>query len=321
MDRLEAMSLLVSVVEEGSFSAASRKLGTPLPTVARKIAELEAHLKTRVLVRTTRKLSLTDAGAAYIEACKQILELVGDAETQVAGEYTAPKGELTITAPIVLGRLHVLPTVSAFLAEYPDINVRMTLADRTVNLVEEHIDMAIRMGKLSDSSLIAIKVGMVRRVVCGSPEYFRKHGVPKTPEDLGKLTCVTYSGLAAGPSWMFALPGGGLHQAAPPLCRLNINTAESAIDATIDGLGVTHVISYQVAKAIREGFLQVVLQEFEPEGLPVSLVYSNQGLMPLKMRTFLEFAAPRLRKSLRDDLAVARTERDKESIEPSQKTA
>ena len=179
MDRLEAMSILVAAVEAGSFSAASRKLGVPLPTVSRKVAELEARLNTRLLVRSTRKLALTDAGAAYFAACKRILEQVGDAETEASGEYVTPKGDLVITAPIVFGRLHVLPTVSDFLASFPDINVRMVLSDRNVKLVDDHIDLAVRIGALPDSSLIATRVGSVRRVVCGSPRYFAAHGTPR----------------------------------------------------------------------------------------------------------------------------------------------
>jgi DNA-binding transcriptional LysR family regulator len=162
MDRLEAMSILVAAVEAGSFSAASRKLGVPLPTVSRKVAELEARLNTRLLVRSTRKLALTDAGVAYVAACKRILEQVGDAETEASGEYVTPKGDLVIAAPIVFGRLHVLPTVSDFLASFPDINVRMVLSDRNVNLVDDHVDMAVRIGALPDSSMIATRVGSVR---------------------------------------------------------------------------------------------------------------------------------------------------------------
>jgi DNA-binding transcriptional LysR family regulator len=195
------MSLLVATVEARSFSAASRKLGVPLPTVSRKVAELEARLNTRLLVRSTRKLALTDAGAVYVAACKRILEQVRDAETEASGEYSAPRGDLIVTAPIVFGRLHVLPTVSDFLASFPDINVRLVLSDRNVDLVDDHIDIAVRIGALPDSSMIATRVGSVRRVVCGSPRYFAAHGTPKTPGDLADLTCVTFAGLSSGPPW------------------------------------------------------------------------------------------------------------------------
>ena len=301
MDRLEAMQLFVATVETGSFSGASRKLGIPLPTVSRKVSELEEHLKSRLLVRTTRKLTLTDAGAAYLSASKRILDDINAAETLASGEYTAPCGELILTAPIAFGRFHVLGMVNDFLKQYPDINVRMSLSDRGVNLSEDNIDMAVRIGALPDSSMIATRVGSVRRVVVGSPEYFAKHGTPKQLSDLVDLTCVTFAALHGNSSWVFPGKGRSAMQPVRPTCRLNINTAETAIDAAIAGIGVTHVISYQVAKPIAEGKLQVVLQQFEPEPMPVHLIHAAQGRLPLKMRSFLEFAAPRLRKSLQSD--------------------
>src|SRR6185295_18734354 len=187
MDRLEAMSILVAVVETGTLSAASRKLGVPLPTISRKVSELETHLATRLLVRSTRKLTLTDAGTSYVKACKRILEQVGDAERAATGEYSAPKGDLIITAPIVFGRLHVLPVINEFLAGFSEIDVRLMLSDRNVHLIDDHIDLAVRIGALPDSSLIATRVGAVRRVVCGSPAYFAGRGVPKKATDLSAL--------------------------------------------------------------------------------------------------------------------------------------
>ena len=159
MDRLEAMTMLAAAADSGSFSAASRKLGIPLPTLSRKVAELEKHLNTRLFLRSTRKLALTEAGATYLRACTRILELVGDAEAEASGEFSTPRGELTIAAPIVFGRLHVVPVVSDFLAQFPEINVRMTLSDRNVNLLEDHVDMAARVGALPDSSMIATRRG------------------------------------------------------------------------------------------------------------------------------------------------------------------
>lgn len=299
MDRLEAMSILLAAVEAGSFSAASRKLGVPLPTVSRKVGELEAHLKTRLLIRSTRKLILTDAGVDYVDACKRILDLVGDAETEASGEYSAPKGDLILTAPIVFGRLHVVPTVSAFLAGFPDINVRMVLSDRNANLVDDHIDMAVRIGELPDSSMVATRIGSVRRVICGSPAYFAAHGTPKTLDDLAELSSVTFAG--PGTSWTFPPQSRGKGaRPAQPRCRLSINMAEPAIDAAIDGIGLTQVLSYQVARAVAEGKLRIVLEDFEPAPMPVHLIHAGQGRLPLKMRRFLEFAVPRLRQSLLD---------------------
>ncbi len=184
MDRLEAMSLLVAVAEAGSLSAAGRKLGVPLPTVSRKISDLEAHLNTRLLTRSTRKLALTDAGAAYVAAAKRILDEVSEAERAASGEHAAPRGDLVITAPVVFGRLHVLPVIAEFLTQWPEINVRLVLADRNLHLIDDHIDIAVRIGALADSALVSTRVGAVRSVVCGSPAYFAAHGAPKKPEDL-----------------------------------------------------------------------------------------------------------------------------------------
>ena len=199
---------------------------------------------------------------------------------------------------MVFGRLHVLPVVNAFLANYPEINVRMALADRNVNLVEDHIDLAIRLGNLADSSLKTTKIGQVRRVVVGSPAYFAAHGIPKALSDLAEHSCVTFSGMGLGGSWTFPGENGEVIQGSKPRCRLNINTAEAAIDSAVAGLGLTHVLSYQVAAHVEAGELKIVLDHFEPSPVPVNLVHAGQGHLPLKMRRFLEFAVPRLRKAL-----------------------
>ena len=302
MDRLEAMSILVASVEAGSFSAAGRRLGIPLPTMSRKIADLEAQLNAQLLVRSTRKLSLTETGVAYVAACKRILEQVDEAELQASGEYTTPRGTLMMTAPIVLGRLHVVPVVNEFLANFAQINVHMTLSDKILNLLDEHIDLAVRVGPLPDSTFVATKVGEIRRVVCGSPAYFAAHGTPKTPEDLVHHKCVTYTALASGMTWEFN-PRGRSSKSVRPICRLKIDTAESAIDAAAAGVGVTNVLSYQAARAVAEGKLKIVLQDYEPEPDPVHLVHAAHPLLPLKVRRFMDFAASRLRESLAADLA------------------
>jgi DNA-binding transcriptional LysR family regulator len=298
MDRLDAMFILIAAVEAGSFSAASRRLGTPLPTVSRKISELEAHLNARLLIRSTRKLTLTDAGAAYVAAAKRILDEVNHAEREASGEYSTPRGDLVITAPVVFGRLHVLPVIDEFLASFPDINVRLLLSDRNVHLIDDHVDMAVRIGALPDSSMVATRVGYVRRVVCGSPTYFARHGTPKKPSEISRLACVTFDFLESATAWNFAVPGRKAEQPIPIRSRLSVNTAEAAIDAAVAGVGVTRVLSYQVAHAVERGELQIVLAGFESAPMPVNLVRAGQGLVPLKVRSFLEFAAPRLRERL-----------------------
>ena len=296
MDRLEAMAVLLAAVDAGSLSAAARRLGLPLATVSRRVAELEAHLGARLLTRSSRRLTLTDAGRSYAAAAKRILEEVGEAERAAAGEYSAPKGELIVTAPIVFGRLHVLPVVMDFLRAYPEIDVRLVQADRVIDLQENHVDLAVRIAELPDSSLIALRVGSIRRVVCASPDYFAARGTPRRPADLAAHDCVTFEGPIAPDIWAFA--SGETAATIPIRPRLIVNTAGAAVDAAVAGLGVTRVLSYQAAEALSAGTLALALQDFEPPPSPVSLVYAGQGLLPQKLRAFLDFAAPRLKARL-----------------------
>jgi len=298
MDRLEAMSILLAVVEAGSLSGASRKLRMPLPTVSRKVSDLERHLKAQLLVRSTRKLTLTNAGAAYIAASKRILEQVNDAEHAAAGEFVSARGELVITAPVMFGRRHVVPIINAFLAAFPEINVRLALSDRNAHIIDDQIDVAVRIGALQDSSMVATRVGTVRRVVCGSPAYFAAHGRPKKPEDLSAHTAVTFDMMGAATYWDFPIPGSRNTQSVPINSRLEVNTAEAAVDAAIASVGLTRVLSYQSSQAVGEGKLDIVLARFEPDPLPVNLVHAGQSLQPLKMRAFLDFAVTRLRDRL-----------------------
>jgi len=298
MNRLDSMSILIAVVDAGSLSAAARVLDMPLATVSRKLAELETHLKTRLLHRSTRQLSLTEAGISYVAACRRILEEIGEAERAATGEYASPKGELLVTAPVAFGRLHVVPVVAEFLAQYPEISVNLMLTDRVVHLMDEHADAAIRIGDLPDSMLMATRVGTVRRVICASPGYFEAHGVPARPQDLAGHACVTFEVLASMRAWVFG--SGKAELSVPVQSRLTVNTAEAAIAAATVGVGLIRVLSYQVADAVREQALRVVLEAFESAPLPVSLVHTGQAPLPLKLRAFLDFVTPRLR---------ARTER------------
>jgi len=293
MDRLEAMGILVAVAETGSLSAAGRRLGIPLSSVSRKIADLEAHLGTRLLTRASRQAALTDAGRDYVAACRRILEEVSEAERAAAGEYTAPRGELVVTAPLVFGRLHMLPVVLDFLAAFPEVDVRLFLADRRLQLVEDHVDLALRIGPLADSALVALKIGTMRRVVVASPAYLARRGTPRTPDDLPQHECIDAAGARPTSDWAF-------ETRLPVRSRLDVNTAEAAIDAAIAGIGLARVLQYQVVQAVREGKLTLVLEEFEPPPWPVSLVHAGQGPLPLKLRAFLDFAAPALRRRLAD---------------------
>ncbi|MEQ9639017.1 MAG: LysR family transcriptional regulator [Alphaproteobacteria bacterium] len=293
MDRLDAMSTLLAVVDAGSLSAASRRLGMPLATVSRRLSDLEAHLGTRLVNRSSRGLSPTDAGRTYIDACRRIVEDVDAAERAAAGEFAAPKGELLATAPVVFGRLHLLPVINDFLTAYPEIDVRLLLADRTLNLGEDQIDVAARIGSLPDSNLIATRVGATARVVCASPGYLKRRGIPKVPLDLNDHDVVTFAGPLAPESWTFEVSGRRV--AVPVRPRLSVNTAEAAVDAALAGVGLTRVLSYQVADAVRAGRLRLVLREAEPPPRPISLVHQGGAHQPRKLRAFLDFVAPRLR--------------------------
>src|SRR6266436_395203 len=269
------MTTLLAVVEAGSLSAASRKLGVPLPTVSRRVSELEAHLKTQLLNRSSRRITLTDAAKSYVQACRRILEDVDEAERVVSGEYRAPRGELAVTATMVFGRVHVVPIAAAFLKAYPDILLRLRLSDRVVNLQEEHFDLGIRIGALPDSGIVARRVGSVRRVVCASPEYLTARGSPETPKDLTADDCVCFTGFAHAECWEF--PVGGSAISVTIRSRLMIDTADAAVDAALAGTGIVRLFSYQVAEAVNDGKLSILLRAFEPPPLPVSLVHLGGG--------------------------------------------
>lgn len=302
MNRLESMGVLLAVVDAGSLSAAGRSLGMPLATVSRKISELEAALKTQLLIRSTRQLTLTESGRSYIAACRRILEDVNEAERTAAGEYMEPRGELIMTAPMVFGRLHVLPVLCEFLQAYPEVQVRLALGDRNFNLLEDHVDLALRIGALPDSGLITTQLGSLRRVACASPTYLSKRGVPERVQDLAAHDCVSFDVLSAGDIWRFRLEGAETTVKTHP--RLTVSTAEAAIDAAVAGLGVTCVLSYQVESALSAGDLRLILEPFEPAPVPVSLLYARQSRLPLKLRALLDKLIPRLRARLEKTAAT-----------------
>ena len=227
MDRFDAIRTLIAAVDGGSLSAASRTLGMPLPTVSRKVSELESHLGTQMVVRTSRKLLLTDAGAAFVQASRRILSELEEAERSASGEYQAPRGELLITAPIMFGKLHMLPIVLAFLQAYPDVNVRLVLADTVVDLVDNHVDVAVRLGRLPDSGLVAIRLGEVRWMTCASPDYLARRGTPQTPADLVDHDCLAFEGLQTSRDWSF----GSGNENEPITIRPRLGACRSGVDA------------------------------------------------------------------------------------------
>jgi DNA-binding transcriptional LysR family regulator len=295
MDRFEAMRTLLAAVDGGSLSAASRALGVPLPTVSRRVSDLEAYLGAQLVVRTSRKLIPTDAGTAYLASVRRVLDTLGEAERAAAGEYRAPRGELLITAPIMFGKLHIAPIVHDFLGAYPDVTVRLALSDGVIDLVENHVDVALRIGKLPDSGLIARRVGAVRWIVCASPAYLGRCGTPDAPGALNEHDCIAFEGLQTYRTWLFELDGEPL--AVPIRPRFSVNTADAVIAGATAGLGIARIMSYQAADPVGDGRLQPVLQPFSPEAIPVHLVVA-QPMLPLKVRAFLDFVVPRLKRTL-----------------------
>jgi DNA-binding transcriptional LysR family regulator len=296
MDRLDAMSVLLAAVENGSLSKASRDLRLPLATVSRKVAELEAHLKATLLIRSAKGLELTPAGRSYVTAAKSILEQLTEAERAAAGEYIEPKGDLVVTAPIMFGRMHMLPVVTRFLEAYSEVSVGLVMTDRIAHFLEDQVDIALRVGPLPDSNLIATRLGAVRHVICASPEYLAANGIPATLADIAKHRVISFQSVSVLSTWIFGL--GGVETPVSFRSRLSVNTIDAAIDAALSGAGLVRAVSYQIVDHVRAGRLAVVLEDFEPQLRPVHLVYDSQNRLPLKLRAFVDFVVPRLRERL-----------------------
>lgn len=296
MDRLEAMTLLLAAVEHGSLSKASRELRLPLASVSRKVAELESHLKATLLIRSTKGLELTPTGRSYVAAAKAILEQLNEVERTAAGEYTEPKGDLAVTAPIMFGRLHVLPVVTQFLSTFPEIAVNLMLTDRVAHFPDDQIDVAVRVGTLPNSRLIATRLGEVRRVMCASPDYLASNGVPATPDELVRHDVISFENVALSTTWTFE--SGGVEMRVTFRSRLSVDTIDAVIDAGLAGAGLIRAMSYQVVEYVRAGRMQVVLEPFERPPLPVHLIYTQQNRLPLKLRAFIDSVVPRLRDRL-----------------------
>jgi DNA-binding transcriptional LysR family regulator len=297
MDRFEAMRTLVAAVDGGSLSAASRTLSVPLPTVSRRVSDLEALLGSQLVVRTSRKLLLTEAGTAFVASARRILEELTEAERAASGEYRAPRGELLVTAPIAFGTQNVAPVVHDFLAAYPEVTVRLVLSDGVIDLVENHIDVAVRIGPLPDSALVARRLGEITWVVCASPDYLRRRGEPRAPADLQGHDFIALEGLQRYRDWSFAGEGATNQLSVAP--RFSVNTAEGVIAGAVAGLGVARVMSYQAAASVRDGTLAPIMADWTPSPLPVHLVHAAHPQQPLKLRAFLDFVAPRLQERLR----------------------
>ena len=292
MDRWQAMRIFARVAETASFAETARLMHMSPPAVTRAVAALEEAIGTRLFVRTTRSVKLTEAGGRYYQDCRRILADISEAEAAAAGSYATPSGTLAVTAPLLFGQMHVLPIVTDYLDAYPTMTARTLFVDRLVNLVEEGIDVAIRIGHLADSGFTAARVGAVRRVICGAPAYFERHGIPVTPADLKAHRIAVSTGASASPDWRFARDERvTIHP------TLHSNTNEAGIAAALAGWGLTRVLHYQIGPALREGRLRIVLADYEEPPLPIHVVHPEGRQAPAKVRTFVDLAVSRLRAS------------------------
>jgi DNA-binding transcriptional LysR family regulator len=292
MDRWQAMRVFVKVAEIGGFAEAARQLHMSPPSVTRVIAGLEDMIGTRLLIRTTRLVKLTEAGASYFEDCRRILAEIAEAEAGAAGSFGTPTGTLTVTASVLFGQSYVTPILTAYLDMHPAVTGRALFVDRIVNIIDEGIDVAVRIGHLTDSGYSAVRVGSVRQVICGAPAYFKQHGVPKTPGDLAAHNLVVPTAAWASQEWRF---GADQKTSIAIRPRLSCNTNEAAISAAVAGWGLTRVLSYQIAPALAEGRLQTVLAEFEEAPLPIHVVHPEGRKVSAKVRSFVDFTVERLR--------------------------
>ncbi|MBX9346978.1 LysR family transcriptional regulator [Chromobacterium piscinae] len=292
MDRFHLMGVFVAVAEEEGFSGAARRLKLSPPAATRAVAALEENLGVRLLNRTTRYVRVTEAGARYLDDARRILAAVAEAEEAAAGGNAEPRGLIRLTAPMLFGRLYVMPAALDFLRQYPQVEVEALLQDRVVNLMEEGLDAAVRIGHLPDSSLRAVRVGEVRRLVCAAPDYLARHGAPATPEDLREHTVIASTAASASLEWKFGADGERRVRVRP---RLTVSGNDVAIDAAQGGFGLIRVMSYQVAEALAAGKLERVLTAYESAPLPIHIVHAESRYGSTRMRRFIDYLAERLR--------------------------
>ncbi len=293
MDQVHLMSVFVAVGEEEGFAAAARRLALSPAAVTRAIAALEEKIGVKLLLRTTRNVRLTEAGRRYLDDSRAILSSIEEANETAAGVNSAPKGNLSVTSPVLFGKTFVMPGIVRYLKTYPEVEVSALFLDRVVNLVEEGIDVAVRIGHLPDSSLKALRVGQVRRVLCASPEYLAKRGVPRHPDDLLRHTIVAASGVTPRVEWKFGAVDDPTTVRLRP--RLTVTSNDAAIAAVVMGLGICRLLSYQVADELAAGRLKIVLADFEEAPWPVHLVHRESKFGASKVRNFIDLLAGELK--------------------------
>jgi len=292
MDRFQEMQIFLAVAEEQGFAAAARRLKISPPSVTRAIAAMEARIGTQLLSRTTRSLHLSEAGQRYLDDCRRILAELVEAEEAAAGSFSIPWGHLTVTAPVLFGELFVAPILGEYLDQFAQVSINALLVDRVVNMTDEGVDVAVRIGHLQENGQQAIKVGEVRRVVCAAPAYLERHGRPLHPGQLREAKIVTSSSSQLVSEWQFRESNQPLSVAVEP--RLVGTANNAAINLARLGWGVTRVLSYQVANDVRAGALEIILQDFEPPALPIHVVFQNSARVPAKVNTFVDFLVSRL---------------------------
>lgn len=303
MDRFQEMAIFLAVADEEGFAAAARRLNMSAPTVTRAVAALEERIGAQLLARTTRSVRLTEAGQRYLEDCRRILDELEEAEDSAAGGHVTPRGLLQLTAPVLFGELFITPVMVSYLDAHPDVSIRALLLDRVVNMVEEGIDVAIRIGALPDAGLQAVRVGSVRRVVCAAPMYLAQAGEPQHPDQLAAHRLVVSNSNSVGPEWRFVENGVPCNRRVS--AQLTVSTNQAAINAASRGWGLTRVLSYQIAPQLADGRLHIVLAAFEPPPLPIHVVYSPSLKMPAKVRSFVDYCVATLQQDASLNLPVA----------------
>lgn len=293
MDRLHTMSVFVAVAEEGGFAAAARRLHMSPPAVTRAVAELEARLGGRLLHRTTRSVRLTETGHTYLVDCQRILAEIEDADRRAAGVHAAPRGTVSVSASVMFGRMVIAPILLELLDRYAEISVTTLFVDRVVHLLDEGIDVAVRIAELPDSALSAVRVGSVRRVLCASPDYLARRGRPGTPAELAAHDTIDFVTMTPGGEWAFE--DGGRSHGFKVGSRLRLNQADAAIAATVAGYGITRVLSYMIAPQLKAGELEIVLQGFEPAAVPVHVLHKEPGQTSARVRAVVDHFVQRLR--------------------------
>ncbi|WP_228744300.1 LysR family transcriptional regulator [Marinobacter salsuginis] len=296
MDKIVLMRIFVEAAESESFVGAGQRLDMSAPTVTRAIAQLEGSLGVRLFNRTTRRVRLTESGNRYYQDAKRILEEIEDVESALVGVYREPKGVLSVTAPVLFGRKYIVPILIGFLDRHPEIKVKAVFYDRVSNILDEGLDVAIRIGNLKDSSQFAVRVGNVQKVVCGSPDYLGKHGVPNHPGDLADHQIIQSSAVEPSTNWWFESSGGKVSVRVSP--RLQFNQNDSAISAVKSGYGITRLMSYQVGEEFQTGSLVRILQEHEAEPIPINIVYLEGLRASGKIRSFVDLAKEKLQNNL-----------------------